>query len=147
MYPLCDFHVPMRIREYVLGSLGCSLYTNLTLDVCVLYEPVCGYLCCVFDYKDKFCSILMRFVSMPWLFRYAEESPDPAHALAGRWAAKEAVIKALSSLQEEGAVNLWVDASAPLKDIEVIRTTGGEWVGVVGVVGVVVEKSAWADFF
>ena len=125
--------------------------------MCVLYEPVFGYVCCVFDYKGKFCSILMRFVSMPWLFRYAEESPDPAHALAGRWAAKEAVIKALSSLQEEGAVNLWVDASAPLKDIEVIRTTGGEWVGVVGVVVggggwwwwlvVVVEKSAWADFF
>merc|ERR1712166_166045 len=60
--------------------------------------------------------------------RYAEDSPDPAHALAGRWAAKEAVIKALSSLQEEGAQNLWIDASAPLKDIEVIRTTGAPFV-------------------
>ena len=38
--------------------------------------------------------------------RYAEDSPDPAHALAGRWAAKEAVIKALSSLQEEGTFNI-----------------------------------------
>lgn len=60
--------------------------------------------------------------------RYAEESPDPAHALAGRWAAKEAVIKALSSLQKEDAKNLWVDASAPLKDIEIIRTTGAPFV-------------------
>ena len=33
----------------------------------------------------------------------------------------------MSSLQEEGAQNLWIDASAPLKDIEVIRTTGGEF--------------------
>ena len=70
--------------------------------------------------------------------RYAEESPDPAHALAGRWAAKEAVIKALSSLQEENAVNLWVDASAPLKDIEVIRTTGGTLLFLIVVVVVVV---------
>ena len=67
-------------------------------------------------------------------FKFRQMS-GKGRALAGRWAAKEAVIKALSSLQEEGAVNLWVDASAPLKDIEVIRTTGGEWVGVVVVGG------------
>ena len=57
--------------------------------------------------------------------------------MAGRWAAKEAVIKALSSLQEEGAQNLWIDASAPLKDIEVIRTTGGEFLFFVFVFGLV----------
>ena len=46
-------------------------------------------------------------------------SPDTPSSFAGRWAAKEAVVKALSSCST-GTQNLWKSAGAPLRDIEVL---------------------------
>lgn len=55
---------------------------------------------------------------------YCNKSPHTAASFAGRWAAKEAVIKAISSKSPE-ARNLWLGAAAPLSDIEILRTTSG----------------------
>ncbi|KAI9178750.1 fatty acid synthase alpha subunit Lsd1 [Blastocladiella emersonii ATCC 22665] len=54
---------------------------------------------------------------------YCASRPDPAASFAGRWAAKEAVVKALSSV--DAAKVLTQGAGAPLKDIEVLPTASG----------------------
>ena len=51
-------------------------------------------------------------------------SPDPAASLAGRWAAKEAVLKAISD-SSPSTRSLWKGAGAAMKDIEVSRSESG----------------------
>ncbi|KAI8617820.1 hypothetical protein BC830DRAFT_1166674 [Chytriomyces sp. MP71] len=54
---------------------------------------------------------------------YCDASPHPQSSYAGRWAAKEAVIKAVSSLSAGAPV--WTHgAGAPLADIEILREEG-----------------------
>jgi len=48
----------------------------------------------------------------------------PAATFAGRWAAKEAVIKAISSTAEDTRT-LWRGSAAPLLDIEVLPSESG----------------------
>lgn len=55
---------------------------------------------------------------------YCLSAPNPAASFAGRWAAKEAVIKAISSSALDSR-NLWRDSAAPLKDIHVRRGESG----------------------
>jgi phosphopantetheinyl transferase (holo-ACP synthase) len=51
---------------------------------------------------------------------YCRSRPDPSASFAGRWAAKEAVIKAMSSSDmNESTRRLWRSAASPLKEIEV----------------------------
>jgi len=54
---------------------------------------------------------------------YCRSAPDPSSSFAGRWAAKEAVVKALSSCDSSGS-SLWEGGHAPLRDIEVLRQKG-----------------------
>lgn len=58
---------------------------------------------------------------------YCRASPDPSSSFAGRWAAKEAVIKAISSCDSDNltARNLWQGGGAPLKDIEIVPSGSG----------------------
>lgn len=58
---------------------------------------------------------------------YCRASPDPSSSFAGRWAAKEAVIKAISSCDSDNltARSLWQGAGAPLKDIEIVPSGSG----------------------
>ncbi|KAJ3106179.1 3-oxoacyl-[acyl-carrier-protein] synthase [Phlyctochytrium bullatum] len=54
---------------------------------------------------------------------YCRSRPDQRASFAGRWAAKEAVIKAVSSAVPSGSV--WTrGAAAPLVDIEILRAEG-----------------------
>jgi phosphopantetheine--protein transferase-like protein len=54
---------------------------------------------------------------------YCRSSADPSSSFAGRWAAKEAVIKAISSCDiNENTRNLWKGSGAPLKDIEILQS-------------------------
>ncbi|CAH0517169.1 unnamed protein product [Peronospora belbahrii] len=55
---------------------------------------------------------------------YCYSSPHPAASFAGRWAAKEAVIKAISS-STPTEPNLWKGAGAPLREIEIFMTASG----------------------
>ncbi|ORX46933.1 hypothetical protein BCR36DRAFT_99854 [Piromyces finnis] len=55
---------------------------------------------------------------------YCKSKPDARSSFAGRWAAKEAVIKAISSYSLE-AQKIWEGAGAPLKDIEVVMAESG----------------------
>eukprot|EP01062_Namystynia_karyoxenos_P028436 TRINITY_DN21550_c0_g1_i1.p1 TRINITY_DN21550_c0_g1~~TRINITY_DN21550_c0_g1_i1.p1 ORF type:complete len:4167 (+),score=1617.38 TRINITY_DN21550_c0_g1_i1:129-12503(+) len=50
---------------------------------------------------------------------------DLRAALAARWAAKEAVIKAVSNFQPPSADPVWQGAGAPVKEIEVLSAPGG----------------------
>jgi fatty acid synthase subunit beta len=58
---------------------------------------------------------------------YCRASPDPSSSFAGRWAAKEAVVKAISSCDSDNltARNMWQGAGAPLKDIEILPSSSG----------------------
>ncbi|CEG41510.1 fatty acid synthase subunit [Plasmopara halstedii] len=55
---------------------------------------------------------------------YCYSAPHPAASFAGRWAAKEAVIKAISSAAPTES-NLWQGAGAPLREIEIFITASG----------------------
>ncbi|TMW63553.1 hypothetical protein Poli38472_002494 [Pythium oligandrum] len=55
---------------------------------------------------------------------YCYSAPHPASSFAGRWAAKEAVIKAISSSAPNEA-NMWKGAGAPLREIEIFITASG----------------------
>ncbi|CAI5733880.1 unnamed protein product [Peronospora farinosa] len=55
---------------------------------------------------------------------YCYSAPHPAASFAGRWAAKEAVIKAISS-STPTEPNLWKGAGAPLREIEIFMTASG----------------------
>ena len=55
---------------------------------------------------------------------YCEAAPNPAASFAGRWSAKEAVVKALSNYSLD-ADNLWQGAGAPLIDIEITKSPSG----------------------
>jgi len=57
---------------------------------------------------------------------YCRSCPNPGSSFAGRWAAKEAVIKAISSADVDlNLPNLWRGPGAGLKDIEIIPSEGG----------------------
>lgn len=56
---------------------------------------------------------------------YCRSRPDPQSSFAGRWSAKEAVVKAVSSFNLEAA-KVWTQGSAaPLKEIEVVMAESG----------------------
>ena len=55
---------------------------------------------------------------------YCKSHAHPAAGFAGRWAAKEAVIKAISSTAQN-ARSLWRGGGAPLKDIAILPSTSG----------------------
>ncbi|KAJ1970555.1 fatty acid synthase alpha subunit Lsd1, partial [Dimargaris xerosporica] len=56
---------------------------------------------------------------------YCRSRPDPQASLAGRWSAKESVIKAVSSFGGDGPA-LWTrGAAAPLCDIEILPSESG----------------------
>ena len=63
----------------------------------------------------------------PAEINYCRAAHDPSSAFAGRWAAKEAVIKAISSCDSENAdsKNMWQGAGAPIRDIEVVPSGSG----------------------
>jgi len=75
------------------------------------------------SFRDKDDIFLQRNFTSDEL-AYCQAAPDPAASLAARWCAKEAVIKALSSVDPEKP-NGWQGASAPLRDIEVVMTPSG----------------------
>merc|ERR1719198_628911 len=55
---------------------------------------------------------------------YCQSAPSPCSSFAGRWAAKEAVIKAISCSSLDSSP-LWAGASKPLIDIEIMASTSG----------------------
>ncbi|GAB9466788.1 hypothetical protein Gpo141_00004153 [Globisporangium polare] len=55
---------------------------------------------------------------------YCYSAAHPAASFAGRWAAKEAVIKAISSAASQEP-NVWKGAGAALREIEIIMTPSG----------------------
>jgi phosphopantetheine--protein transferase-like protein len=68
------------------------------------------------------------FVNRNFTGREIEEcknKPDPVASFTGRWSAKEAVVKAISSFAGETTKKTKESASAPLKDIEVLSNSNG----------------------
>ncbi|KAJ1972608.1 fatty acid synthase alpha subunit Lsd1 [Dimargaris verticillata] len=56
---------------------------------------------------------------------YCRSRPDPQASLAGRWSAKESVIKAVSSFRGDGPPVWTRGAAAPLCDIEILPSESG----------------------
>ena len=81
-------------------------------------EPIATFV----EYKQKSGFIDNNFTEVEQA--YCVQAAFPAASFAGKWAAKEAVIKAISSASD-GKEKLWKGAGAPLKDIEVTNSVGG----------------------
>mmetsp|Transcript_15133 Transcript_15133/g.16835 ORF Transcript_15133/g.16835 Transcript_15133/m.16835 type:complete len:206 (+) Transcript_15133:2-619(+) len=60
----------------------------------------------------------------PSEIKYCQLSADTTTSFAGRWAAKEAVVKAMSSCDEK-AKSMWLGGGAPLIDIEILPGASG----------------------
>jgi fatty acid synthase subunit alpha len=56
---------------------------------------------------------------------YCSRSPNPRASFCGRWAAKEAVVKAICNLKPELKQQWLKGAGAPLKDIEILSSVSG----------------------
>ena len=74
------------------------------------------------EYKEKSSFIDNNFTAKEKA--YCLKAAFPAASFAGKWAAKEAVIKAITSASD-GSEKLWKGAGAPLIDIEVTNSVGG----------------------
>uniref|UniRef100_A0A0G4FWX6 Fatty acid synthase subunit alpha n=1 Tax=Chromera velia CCMP2878 TaxID=1169474 RepID=A0A0G4FWX6_9ALVE len=59
--------------------------------------------------------------------QYCRAAPNPTASLAGRWCAKEAVVKALTGAgaSVNPLLSLWKGEGDPLRDIEVVRLSSG----------------------
>jgi phosphopantetheine--protein transferase-like protein len=55
---------------------------------------------------------------------YCTSTSDPSASFAGRWAAKEAVVKAISSVNPDSRP-LWTGSHAPLIGIEILSSSSG----------------------
>ncbi|KAG9402316.1 3-oxoacyl-[acyl-carrier-protein] synthase [Aphanomyces cochlioides] len=87
--------------------------SKLGIDV----EPVATFA----DFATKQVFIQRNFTASE--IAYCEASASPASSFAGRWAAKEAVIKAICSANPSASITQGADA--PLIDIEVGKATSG----------------------
>lgn len=56
--------------------------------------------------------------------KYCQGKPDPQSSFAGKWAAKEAVIKSVSSFNL-AQPNVWKGAGAPMNEIEIVMSSSG----------------------
>ncbi|KAJ1916305.1 fatty acid synthase alpha subunit Lsd1, partial [Mycoemilia scoparia] len=61
----------------------------------------------------------------PAEIEYCSRQPDPQSSFAGKWCAKEAVVKAVSSLNIQSEKVWTKGAAAPLNEIEVISGPSG----------------------
>ena len=74
------------------------------------------------DYTSKAEFIERNFTAAE--IAYCKSAADPASSFAGRWAAKEAIVKAISNSSVDNAP-LFTDASAALKDAEILKGNSG----------------------
>nr|CCA25392.1 FAS2_PENPA Fatty acid synthase subunit alpha putati [Albugo laibachii Nc14]CCA25465.1 fatty acid synthase alphasubunit putative [Albugo laibachii Nc14] len=88
--------------------------SGLGVDV----EPIATFEC--LDNRENFLS--RNFTEQE--IAYCKSAPHPAASFAGRWAAKEAVIKAISNAAPSQP-NLWKGSGASLREIETFLTASG----------------------
>ncbi|TMW63542.1 hypothetical protein Poli38472_002483 [Pythium oligandrum] len=95
-------------------ALSSSKKTGLGVDV----EPIATFE----NLKGRDDFIRRNFTEQE--MAYCFSAPSPASSFAGRWAAKEAVVKAISSAAPNES-NMCKGASASLREIEIVMTTSG----------------------
>jgi len=81
-------------------------------------EPVATFA----DFNDKMDFITRNFTDSE--IDYCLHAADPAASFAGRWAAKEAIVKAISNSSVDTSP-LFPDAAAALKDAEILKGASG----------------------
>jgi phosphopantetheine--protein transferase-like protein len=81
-------------------------------------EPVATFA----GFNDKMDFITRNFTQSE--IDYCLHAADPAASFAGRWAAKEAIVKAISNSSVDSAP-LFKDATAALKDAEILKGASG----------------------
>jgi phosphopantetheine--protein transferase-like protein len=87
---------------------------GIGLDV----EPIATFA----DWKQRMRWVERNFTKAE--IEYVKTTANATRALAGRWAAKEAVVKAMSSANDSTR-RLWQGAEAPLNMIEILNTESG----------------------
>ncbi|TYZ64727.1 hypothetical protein PybrP1_002858 [[Pythium] brassicae (nom. inval.)] len=101
------------ISSSVQRSAGCDR-VGLGVDV----EPVATFE----NLRDREDFIRRNFTEEEMAYCYS--APHPAASFAGRWAAKEAIVKAISSAAPD-VPSEWRGAGAPLREIELVGSASG----------------------
>jgi phosphopantetheine--protein transferase-like protein len=106
------------MREVAAGFQHTAGITGTGVDV----EPVSTFE----DASDEF--LRRNFTAAE--VEYCQSAPNPAASFAGRWAAKEAVVKAMTAAYASGSTHgagrqLWSGAASPLVDIEILPSPSG----------------------
>ncbi|KAH9062902.1 hypothetical protein Ae201684P_009168 [Aphanomyces euteiches] len=109
--------LPKKILETSLQQSGSQLILSAGQGLGIDVEPVATFA----DFASKQGFIQRNFTASE--IAYCEASASPASSFAGRWAAKEAVIKAICSANPSASITQGADA--PLIDFEVGKATSG----------------------
>ncbi|RHZ19227.1 hypothetical protein DYB37_003435 [Aphanomyces astaci] len=109
--------LPKKLLESSLAQSGAQLILSSGQGLGIDVEPVATFA----DYATKQVFIQRNFTAAE--IAYCESSAGAASSFAGRWAAKEAVIKAICNANP--GATLTQGADAPLIDIEVGKATSG----------------------
>ncbi|ETV97148.1 holo-[acyl-carrier-protein] synthase [Aphanomyces invadans] len=109
--------LPKKMLESSLAQSGAQLILSSGQGLGIDVEPVATFA----DYANKQVFIQRNFT--PVEIAYCEASASAASSFAGRWAAKEAVIKAICNANPSAKITEGADA--PLIDIEVGKATSG----------------------
>jgi len=109
-----ETRLKVTLEEQAEGLVGKNSAAGVGVDV----EKVETFR----NLEDRGDFIVKNFSSRE--IEYCTNSADSAASFAGRWAAKEAVVKALSSASP-GNRSLWAGAHASLLDIEIVQTSSG----------------------
>ena len=108
-----------NVIESTMQSVAQGMMAAGDRGVGVDIEPVATFT----DYKEKMHFIDRNFTEAEKA--YCLDAPDPASSFAGRWAAKEAIVKAISNSSEDAPGSLFPDATAALKDAEILKGSTG----------------------
>ncbi|OQS01704.1 fatty acid synthase subunit alpha [Achlya hypogyna] len=109
--------LPKKLLETSMASSGAQLIMSAGQGLGIDVEPIATFA----DFALKQTFLARNFT--PAEIAYCEASAAPAASFAGRWAAKEAVVKAICNANP--TAQLTSGPEAPLIDIEIGRSTSG----------------------
>jgi len=116
--PSVSVAAPKKLLESSISESGSQLIVSSGQGLGVDVEPIATFS----DFASKKSFIERNFTAKE--IAYCQSAPSPASSFAGRWAAKEAVVKAICSANPN-ASSITQGAAAPLKEIEIVKSTSG----------------------
>jgi fatty acid synthase subunit beta len=117
--PTAAPQVPVKTRlQVTMQEAAEGLMKGSERGIGLDVEPIATFA----DWKERMRWIERNFTKAE--IEFVGTTANATRALAGRWAAKEAVVKAISSAND-GTRKLWQGAEAPLNMIEILVTESG----------------------